>query len=176
MNNDEFLKKLSAVTDWQFPKIEDDTPPRGRGRPTEEELEWLANRHSLVGEKLKTVNDTCAPQILKVHCQSIDCPDCGQHCEGGRRVEIKRYFAHGGSWRKQCMNCKLFRDPRTGKFTLTSKLSSAVYQGLHRNKGVYRSKYQSLPKATSEQTMQYHTEETTEFLVRKLVEDSKNNK
>jgi hypothetical protein len=150
-----FLQKLSEVAEWHRPQ----TGPNGAasvnkrarhpGPITQAELDEMTDQEAqdyydqLMAYKESQPNDNIAPEITRVKIQAIDCEDCGKHCENGRQVQRKLCVSGQLHWRTSCQTCGLYRDPATGKFTLTSKEVHNYLNCYYRPKlGVYKSKYQ----------------------------------
>ena len=161
MNNELFLKRLSEVCEWQYPKIADVPAEPMLEQPSDLDCDGDEVKDSLIGQPIRTVNDTHSPQIVKLKYQNKNCEDCGKPCPKGRKVIIQHYTSHGGSWRESCKNCGLHRDPRTGEFTLPSSVAASVYQNLAKHTGKYSSKY-------VKPGMNYVTLEHGTFIVKKL--------
>ena len=126
MTNDELKQKLAEVAEWRQPRISisdvkrGEQRARGKGRPSREEM-YEQEHEQVFAELFKGINPTHAPELVKVHVKPIDCEDCGRHCETGRQMEIKFYYAtarHVAHRRTRCVTCNKYKDPNTGEFTL----------------------------------------------------------
>ena len=126
MNNDELKQKLAEVAEWQMPKLKDHEiavakqRARGRGRPSTEDL-YQEEHEQVFLDIFQGVNPTHPLELVKVHVKPVDCEDCGRHCETGRQMEIKFYYAtarHVAHRRTRCVTCNKYKDPNTGEFTL----------------------------------------------------------
>ena len=159
MDNEEFLRRLSEVSEWYRPRLGPNgcysVSPKNiklvehPGEITEQELmdmseqEAQAYYEQLVAWREQQPNESIQPEILRVKCQPVDCADCGKHCENGRRVERKLHESGGKHWRTKCVTCGLYRDPMTGKFTVTPAQAHTYLTQIAKPKlGKYRSKYQ----------------------------------
>ena len=142
MDDAEFKQKLSEVAEWRVPKLKDHEVAlakqraRGKGRPSSEDL-YQEEHNKIFLEIFNGVNPTYAPEITKVKIQAVTCGDCGELCEQGRRTEIK-FCAAGRNempYRKErCVECNLYRDPDTGKFTVSTGRSTHVFAQHAKNK------------------------------------------
>jgi hypothetical protein len=112
---------------------------------TDEEAQDYYDR--LVAYKESQPNESMPPEIIRVKTSAVDCGDCGQHCENGRRVESKICLSGRKHWRTRCLACKLYRDPATGEFTVEAHRVHTYFSTYYRPKlGLYKSKYQPEPK------------------------------
>jgi hypothetical protein len=172
MNEKEFLKRLSEVSEWHRPQ----TGPNGcysvvkgakaksiehPGVITEQELEEMTDSEvkryydRLMAWREAQPNESVPPEILKVKVQARDCDDCGRHCPQGRRTQRKLHESGGRHWREYCEVCEHFKDPLTGLFTVNKEVSHQYFTQFYKPKlGKYKSKYQpkldkeTAPKAT----------------------------
>jgi hypothetical protein len=119
MNNDEFLKRLSEVSEWCRPTITQADPRRGRrGRKSYEEIEWEENEEEALGEEIHMgPNETIPPMLTKIKHEVKNCEDCGRLCQG-RRVEMRMCSYPRDHFRQHCKFCGLTKNPLTGKFDL----------------------------------------------------------
>ena len=135
MDDAEFKQKLSQVAEWRVPKLKEwqveqaKQKARGKGRPSNGDL-YQEEHNKIFLEIFNGVNPTYAPEITKLKIQAVTCGDCGEICEQGRRTETK--FCAGGrnevAYRKErCVECNLYRDPATGKFTITAGRSTHIF-------------------------------------------------
>jgi hypothetical protein len=142
MDDEVFKQKLSEVAEWRVPKLKEwqveqaKQKARGKGRPTSEDL-YQEEHNKIFLEIFNGVNPTYAPEITKVKRQAVTCGDCGEICEQGRRTETK--FCAGGRnempYRKErCVECNLYRDPDTGKFTVNTGRATHVFAQHAKNK------------------------------------------
>lgn len=158
MDNEEFLRRLSEVSEWHRPML----GPNGcysvnknaakRLPPpqiTEQELNEMSDEeveqyyNELIKWRESQPNDSIQPEILKVKCQPMDCPDCGKLCEHGRRVERKLHESGARHWRTKCQECGFYKDPMTGKFTVHHHQAHSYLTQIAKPKqGKYKSKYQ----------------------------------
>lgn len=161
MNNDEFLKRLSEVSEWHRPQ----TGPSGAasvnkrtqakrsalhpGNITQAQLDLMTDEEAqdyydrLVAWREAQPNPSVPPQIKRLKIAAVDCEDCGRHCPNGRRVESKVCTTGQPHWRTQCHECELYRDPATGEFTLPQHTVHNYMTSYYRPKlGVYNSKHQ----------------------------------
>jgi hypothetical protein len=169
MNNELFLKRLSEVAEWTRPQ----TGPSGAksinkrakeapehpGPISELELAEMTDTEAeqyyerLMAWRESQPNNSVPPEITQLKIQPVDCEDCGQHCENGRRVETRLCSTGRPHWRTRCQVCDRYKDPATGKFTLTPKETHNYLLCYYRPKlGVYKSKYQPQPKETNSLT------------------------
>jgi hypothetical protein len=157
MTKDELKQKLSEVGEWRQPKISISDvkrgaqKARGRGRPSSEE-QYQQEHEEVFADLFKGINPTHAPELVKVHIQPVDCEDCGQHCELGRQMEIKFYYAqprHIAHRRDRCLTCNKYRDPYTGKFTLSPGPAFQVFLNWSKSQFSAKNKKPQAPKEDS---------------------------
>jgi hypothetical protein len=168
MNNEEFLKRLSEVTEWHRPHLGPNgcySVAKGKetkliehpGAVTEQELEEMTEHEvkvyydKLLAWREAQPNDSVPLEITKVKIQPVDCPDCGQHCATGRRLEVKQYESGAKHWRKFCRECEMFKNPIDGEFNITKHQAHQFFIQFYKPKqGKYKSKYQpKLDKSTA---------------------------
>jgi hypothetical protein len=171
MNNEEFLKRLTEVSEWHRPHLGPNgcySVAKGKtvktvehpGAITEAELEAMTEHEvkvyydQLMAWREAQPNESVQPEITKVKVQAIDCPDCGRHCPEGRRTERKLHESGSRHWREQCKECQMFKDPLTGEFTLSRERSHQYFIQFYKPKqGKYKSKYQpKIDKETAPKT------------------------
>lgn len=119
MKQDEFLARLSELTEWEIPKV----GPSGcalkphRGRKSQEEKEWEENEEEAIGLPIKTgPNETIPPKIVKIKNQCKLCEDCQEVVEN--RLRTKRQVDYPTRhWREKC-SCGIHRNPNTGCWDL----------------------------------------------------------
>lgn len=121
MDPKKFQELLTKYANWHRPKPEKTKMPAGRGRPTEEDLEyreWLKQDHD---------NPTLPPKLDSVKCQGEHCEDCGQFCPDGRKMDYRYiHTKHGKTYlRPTCVTCNQHQDPYTKQFGLTGTEASA---------------------------------------------------
>lgn len=160
MNDEEFLKRLSEVSEWHRPQ----TGPNGHasiakgkckpmpehpGPITELELDEMSEHEvkvyydKLMAWREAQPNMSVPPEILKVKIQPKNCEDCGRHCPNGRKTEKKLHESGGLHWRERCVECDLFKDPLTDQFTVTKEAAHQYFTQFYKPKlGKYKSKYQ----------------------------------
>ena len=135
MTKDELEQKLAAVAEFRMPKLsqtvieESKQKIRGKGRPSREE-EYQEEHQEVFLDLFQGINPTHQPELVKMHIKPVDCEDCGRHCETGRQMEIKFYPAttrQTAHRRDRCVTCNRYRDPYTGKYTLTQGPASQIY-------------------------------------------------
>jgi hypothetical protein len=164
MDNDEFLKRLSEVSEWHRPmlgpngcySVNKNAKQRELEKPreiTEQELDEMTDSEAqayydaLVAWRETQPNDSLQPEILKVKVQAIDCPDCGRHCPQGRRTERKLHLSGSKHWREKCCECKNYRDPMSGEFTVSCYVAHQYLTQVFKPKmGKNNSKYQKVNK------------------------------
>lgn len=146
MDNEQFLKRLTELAEWEYPKIGPngcESVVKKRGRKSQEEQEWEANEEEMIGEEVVVSdNDTLPPRITKLKPHVELCPDCGETVLD-RTVAIKKCYTNKPHWRQQCVTCKKHRDPRTGEFCLTGVEAQLAWQAYNRGNGIYNSKHQT---------------------------------
>lgn len=160
MDNEDFLRRLSEVSEWHRPQVgQNGFPNFNKGRRpkntpaprqiteqeldamTEEELEQYHNE--LMAWREAQPNDSIAPEIKAIKPQPTQCDDCGQMLDCQRRVEKKLHITGQRHWRVKCVNCQCYQHPGTGKFTVKYQQSHQFFCDYYRlKKGLYRSKYQ----------------------------------
>jgi hypothetical protein len=168
MNNDEFLKRLSEVSEWYRPQTGPNGQPsvsKGRavkvpehpGPITAEELDEMTEEavteyyERLMAWREAQPNITVPPEILKVKYPPQSCEDCDKILEEPRRVERKLHESSQRHWRERCVNCDCFKHPQTGEYSISKKYSHQFFIDFYRpKKGVYKSKYQKEPKVKKE--------------------------
>ena len=159
MNKDEFLKRLSEVSEWHIPMLGPNgcySVAKGRekriehpGMVTEEELEAMSEHEvkqyydKLMAWRESQPNPSVQPEILAVKIQAKDCEDCGQHCPNGRKTQKKLHDSGSKHWREWCLECQRYRDPLTGEFTVRKEVAHQYLTQFYKPKlGKYKSKYQ----------------------------------
>lgn len=168
MDNEEFLKRLSEVSEWSRPQVgptgcasvrKGHPEPEHPGAITEAELEEMTDEEvelyyaQLIAWREAQPNETLRPVIQRVKVQAKNCEDCDRHCPEGRRTQRKLHYTGSRHWREWCQTCELFRDPATGKFTLPKLGSHQYFGSYYRPKlGVYDSKYQTADGTGTEPT------------------------
>jgi hypothetical protein len=169
MDNEEFLKKLSELTEWHRPEF----GPNGSksvSKRTKDVPEIIEECVDELEENKESEpqgpNESVPPVIIRLKPQKRNCDDC-ECVVTDRRVERKLHHTNKPHWREYCTACKLYKDPRTGRFELTAKQSQMIYQTVTRGQGKYRSKYQ---KHTIDPVYEYKTVETAQGFTRILVE------
>lgn len=167
MDQEEFLRRLSEVSEWHRPQTGPNGQPSTRkgyqvklvphpGAITEEELAEMSDQEAqayyeqLVAWREQQPNLSVPPEIVKVKHQPTNCDDCGRLCPEGRRVERKLHQTAQPHWREYCTTCELYKDPHTGKFDLPKLGAHQKFNDFYRVKlGVYKSKYQpKVPQPT----------------------------
>lgn len=164
MNNEEFLKRLSEVSEWHRPNLGPHGSPsisKGRkqraiehpGEITEAELMEMTDEAAqdyydrLMLWREAQPNASVPPKITKVKIQAKHCEDCNRYCPEGRRVECKLYESGSKHWREFCTTCELYRDPVSKEFTLPKHTAHIMFTAYHRPKlGLYTSKFQPTVK------------------------------
>jgi hypothetical protein len=159
MDNEEFLRKLTEVSDWHRPMLGPNgcysvnKNAKARIPPpqiTEEELNDMTDEEvqdyydELVAWRETQPNDSVQPVIKQVKNQPVDCEDCGVHCPNGRHTEHKQCITGKKHWRHKCVTCGLYKNPMSGKFDVTPQQSHGFFASYYREKkGVYASKFQT---------------------------------
>jgi len=114
MDDEEFKRKLSQVANWVIPEVNHDNA--GAKALSRKKKQRLAELGQELDDK---VNTTYPVKLLEVKTQAVDCVDCGQHCQFGRKMSTKRHQTFGVvHWRRHCMTCGFFENPNSGKFDL----------------------------------------------------------
>jgi hypothetical protein len=135
MTKDEIFQKLNEVAEFRMPKLSPSEikiskqKQRGKGRPSREE-QYQEEHEEVFLDLFQGINPTMTPELVKMHIKPVDCPDCGLHCENGRKMEIKFYpkaYRQVAHRRDRCLNCNRYRDPSTGKYTLPQGPASQAY-------------------------------------------------
>jgi hypothetical protein len=188
MDEKEFLKRLSEVSEWHRPQTGPNgarsvnkrakNAPQHPGALTQSELDEMSDEEAqeyyeqLLAWREAQPNDSVSPEITKVKVQAIDCPDCGQHCPNGRKTERKLHESGAKHWREHCKECQMFKDPLTGQFTLTREASHQYFIQFYKPKqGKYKSKYQpKLDKETAPKTTRTR-KLTKSQLVEKIIQE-----
>jgi hypothetical protein len=151
MKDEEFKQKLSEVAEWRFVLPEEALkltsavkkryykPKRVKPVIIEPELDLDSEEEPLVVENTKPTIHLVKPKI-----QAVDCQDCGQHCEHGRRKEIHFYYKGQHKLiREKCITCQRHKDPYTNEFVLTPGKSNIVWHSYMKSVGGPR--YQGNP-------------------------------
>lgn len=131
MRDEDFKNKLTEVAEWFIPLDIDQpftTKKQGyRGRPKASDTSTAL---PVVG-----TNPTFGPVISKFkHCEK-SCEDCGKVIDTQHVIEAKMYFTgYARHWRRRCVNCGLYMDPRTGQYTLKGTETSHAFNSYLRNK------------------------------------------
>ncbi len=172
MDNEEFLKRLSELAEWERPQYGVNGAKsvlKGQNRKKVPPIieEYLDDLEEEQEPQVTGPNQSIGPVITKLKPQQRNCDDCGCVVTN-RKVERKLHFTNKPHWREHCVTCNLYKDPRTGKFSLTSKESQMIYQTVTRGEGKYRSKYQKHIKTPQPV---YKTVETDTGFVKILVEN-----
>jgi hypothetical protein len=164
MNNEEFLQRLSEVSEWHRPQCGPNgavsvnkrakSGPQHPGTVTEAELaamdedEITEYYERLLAWREAQPNASVPPEIKRVKIQAVDCEDCGRHCPQGRRTERKLYESGTRHWREFCTECELFKSPVSGLYEIPKLGNQQFFNSYHRPKlGVYASKYQTTDSA-----------------------------
>lgn len=109
MRDEEFLKKLTEVCEWEIPLDPDHNQSGQHNR--KKKLEKLG---------VNCFNQTYPPRIVKLKLVAKPCEDCGKIVEG-RRKELRAY--HYGlchRFKENCVTCGLHKSPYTDQFTCDS--------------------------------------------------------
>jgi hypothetical protein len=163
MNNDEFLKRLSEVSEWYRPQTGPQGQPsvsKGRAKPipehpgpiTEEELDEMTEEavteyyEQLLAWREAQPNASVPPEILRLKPYARKCEDCNKSCDSTRLVECKQYTTGVRHWREYCNYCEKFRDPRTNEFTVSRQASAQFFGNLYRKDRPLRVKAKKEPK------------------------------
>jgi hypothetical protein len=118
MDNNEFLQKLSELTEWEIPKVGPGGCSMHRKKAVVEEVELDEDGEEIVFEEpiTKGPNTTMAPRIIKIKPQPRMCEDCHEIVDN--RVTLRKVnFTPVMHWREKC-NCGIHKDPNTGEFSL----------------------------------------------------------
>ena len=141
MDRDEFLKRLSELTDWEYHR----TGPNGGTKQVRKPKPKL-NEDSDEDEDDEDIpakeidnTKTLPIKILKIKFEEKPCDDCGRICQG-RRVEIKLSQSGNPHWRRYCSECKKYCDPRNGTYTLNSTESNNIHNTYYKCQGIYNTK------------------------------------
>jgi hypothetical protein len=164
MNNDEFLKRLSEVSEWYRPQTGPQGQPsvsKGRAKPipehpgavTEAELDEMTEEavteyyDQLIAWREAQPNASVPPEILRLKPYARTCEDCNKSCDSTRLVECKQYVTVVRHWREYCNYCERFRDPRTGEFSVSRQGSAQFFGNLYRrDKPMPKAKVPKEPK------------------------------
>jgi len=71
-------------------------------------------------------NQTISPEYEIIHFPQ-QCPDCNLTVTNRKTLFYKR-LSPVIHWANKCKNCDCFKDPRTGKYNLTSAELAVVYR------------------------------------------------
>jgi hypothetical protein len=149
MNNDEFLRRLSEVSEWYRPQCGPQGQPsvsKGRAKPiplhpgpiTAEELDEMSEEavteyyEQLIAWREAQPNASVPPEILRLKPYARTCEDCNKACDSTRSVERKLYVSTAKHWREYCDYCELFKNPRTGEFSVKREASAQFFGNLYR--------------------------------------------
>ena len=163
MNNDEFLKRLSEVSEWYRPQTGPMGQPsvsKGRAKPipehpgpiTEEELDEMTEEavteyyEQLIAWREAQPNQSVPPEILRLKTYDKTCEDCNKSCDSTRRVECKQYMTGRAHWREYCDYCEKFKDPRTNEFTVLRQASHQFFANMYRRDKPLKVKVKKEPK------------------------------
>lgn len=155
-----FLQKLSEVAEWHRPQTGPNgacsinkrakSAPEHPGPITQEELDEMSDAEAqdyydrLMAYKASLPNDSVGPEIKRLKIQPVNCEDCGNTCANGRKLESKLHQTGKPHWRTRCVECNLYKDPVTGKFTINPQSVHSYMGSYYRPKlGIYKSKFQS---------------------------------
>lgn len=94
MDHNTFLEKLSRLAHW---RLGDLSSNQGRGRRCEAE------------------NDTFPVELVELHDRPAACKHCGKICD---RPPTYTHSRESNQWLCKCEDCKLCRDPETGRFDM----------------------------------------------------------
>lgn len=163
MNNDEFLQRLTEVSEWHRPQMgpsgcvsgrRGHTAPPHPGVITEADLEDMTDQQAqsyyeqLMAWRDCQPNETTRPVIMKLKFTPQPCPACSQELTEHRVVEHTVYQSGGRHWRNRCKNCKKFQHPVTQEFSMTPAEARSTFFNYNRpRKNIYKSKYNPAPKA-----------------------------
>jgi len=142
MDNELFLKRLSELAEWERRQVGPNGASSVNKRLKAEDPDLELSPDSF--------NESLAPTIVKIKTCQRNCEDCGCVVTD-RKVYRKLNTTNRPHWRDYCTACKLYKDPRTGEFSLNSKQSQVIHQAVTRGEGKYKSKYQ--PNITRDKTL-----------------------
>ena len=130
MNNDEFLKKLSEVCEWEIPDSVTGTLHKPKHREN-----YAFQEEETEEEELVIEEQNFPPRIIKLK-QACDCEDCGKHLPDGRLVETRCVYTPYAHWRRRCAQCGLQENPNNKRIELPWRLAADVWtQYLREKKG-----------------------------------------
>lgn len=123
MKEEEFLKRLSEVAEWDRPLSGPNGLPSVKKRSLEKklaerEIDYDEDGNEIEVEPTPLFNDSIAPVITKLKPILQVCPDCDRMVED-RRLECKLNTTTVAHWRIKCTACKCYQNPNTGEFNLT---------------------------------------------------------
>lgn len=123
MKNELFIKRLRELAEVKPRKA-----PRSAGvrESSEPEPIFRAGQEFVI---TKDNNPTFTWEIVKLNPIVKDCEDCGQEGVTDRVVQkkIATYPVH--HWRETCNNCRMCRNPATGKFDIPTTQINAFFIG-----------------------------------------------
>lgn len=67
------------------------------------------------------------PTLEKLEPVPLTCDGCDKVVVD-RRTEIKQYSYPDIHWREYCQNCKMFKDPNTGQFTVKHNVAPSFFR------------------------------------------------
>ena len=148
MNNEEFLKRLSEVSEWHRPQTGPGgaasinkrarSTPEHPGPVTQTQLAEMTDDEAqdyydrLMAWREAQPNQSMPPEILRLKTYARTCEDCEQTCDSTRRVECRQYMTGRAHWREYCNYCESFKDPRTGEFSVKRVISAQFFANLYR--------------------------------------------
>ena len=68
-------------------------------------------------------------QLVKIEYAEHPCIHCGVVIEQ-EKYTVRKYQSPRPHWRKSCENCKLWMDPTTGKYSLTTHEANSLFREL----------------------------------------------
>jgi predicted Zn-ribbon and HTH transcriptional regulator len=152
MDQEEFKRKLSEVSEWVIPdttrEITLNQKRKHRKKLSQAQQEPLEQQEQddvddvddddEQEQDVVVVNTTYAPVVVNLVIKPVDCEDCGKHCAKGRRLEAKFYqYGDRQMWRQFCNTCSKYKNPYTGKFDVNGQLAANVFNNYIRNRSIY---------------------------------------
>lgn len=133
MDNEQFLKKLTEVAEWEIPDSIKGTLHQPKHRANYEYLEQddadveLQDPDLLTEEEINRINLSFPPRLLKVKVQPVWCTYCGRFCEKGLEQEVRLHRLPRNHWRRRCITCGKYQDPYTKEINLTLAKANSLW-------------------------------------------------
>lgn len=104
--------------------------PKKFQQAIEQHADWYHCAGDSANSGKRSTNPTARIQIREIKAPRDPCEACGQALESVRRVLLQRRPDHGG-WTERCGNCRRYRNPITGEFSVGQTEAIALLRQKH---------------------------------------------